>query len=395
MNPIEEIRRSYDEGRPLPGLAYRDAGIFEAEAETLFRESWISVACGQNLPERGDLFPVRITGQSLLVLRDGEGEIRVFYNLCRHRGAALADTPCRTRAGRIVCPYHGWSYGLDGQFLAAPHYHRGENAGQPSSEERAGLGLLPVRTAVWRDIVFVNLSGEAPLFEDFIRPLHERLAHWTESELRPHSSDEYEIQANWKLAAENFIDTYHLPILHSQIGGGFSGVLKSEDVEVSDDVVGVVMPDGYGDGSGQQDSPLPRFSDLRADERLRIEVFSVFPNTLILVEPDCQQVIVLRPQVPGVTLETFANYLVSDASQSENLAKPRDEMQQSSLEINDQDAALLARLHLTRSMDVGGKTQLTQAWDQTNGRFQRIWARKLLAGLHAERGMADRSGVSG
>ncbi len=105
--------------------------------------------------------------------------------------------------------------------------------------------------------------------------------------------------------------------------------------------------------------------------------------------------IVLRPQAPGVTLETFANYLVSDASQSENLAKSRDELQQSALEINDQDAALLASLHLTRSMDVGGKTQLAQAWDRTNGRFQRIWARKLLADLDAERSKADSSGVSG
>ncbi len=131
----------------------------------------------------------------------------------------------------------------------------------------------------------------------------------------------------------------------------------------------------------RQESPLPRFSGLGAGEALRIEVFSVFPNTLILVEPDNQQVIVLRPQSPGVTHETFANYLVSDASQTGDLAKMRDEYYRSAIEINDQDAALLASLQSTRSMDVGGETQLTQAWDQTVQRFQRIWARKLLTGL--------------
>jgi phenylpropionate dioxygenase-like ring-hydroxylating dioxygenase large terminal subunit len=237
-----------------------------------------------------------------------------------------------------------------------------------------------VRSAVWRDIVFVNVSGDAPPFEDFIRPLDERMSRWTATELWPLCSDEYEVRANWKLAAENFLDVYHLPVVHSQLGGGFAGALTSEDVEISDDIVGVVMPDGYGEGSGQADSPLPRFSGLGPGDRLRIEVFAVFPNTLILVEPEFQQVIVLRPQAPGVTHETFANYLVSEASASEELAKVRDEAACASVEVNDQDAALLASLQQTRSMDVGGDTQLNQAWDQTVRRFQRIWARKLLAG---------------
>jgi phenylpropionate dioxygenase-like ring-hydroxylating dioxygenase large terminal subunit len=111
---------------------------------------------------------------------------------------------------------------------------------------------------------------------------------------------------------------------------------------------------------------------------VRIEVFAIFPNTLILVEPDFQQVIVLRPQDPGVTQETFANYLATEASASGDLAKEREESARSSVEINDQDAALLTSLQRTRSMDVGGDTQLSQAWDLTVQRFQRMWARKLL-----------------
>ena len=100
-SPIDEIRNRDRDGRPLPGVAYRDEGIFAAEVETLLRDTWISVACGQNVAERGDLFPVRIAGQSLLVVRDADDEIRAFYNLCRHRGAPLADAKCRARAERI------------------------------------------------------------------------------------------------------------------------------------------------------------------------------------------------------------------------------------------------------------------------------------------------------
>ncbi len=379
-NPFEQIRCCYDDGELLPGLAYRDDEVFAAESETILRDGWTSVACGQNVARCGDLFPVRIAGQSLLILRDDDDTIRVFYNLCRHRGAPLADVQCSARAGRITCPYHAWSYGLDGELLSAPHFHR-EASGAPSDAERGEFALLSIRTAVWRDIVFVNLSGNAPPFEAFIRPLDERLARWTPSELRPLSSDEYEIRANWKLTAENFLDGYHLPIVHPQIGNGFGSLQDAEDLEISDDIMGIVFPQFYAEDPEQVSSPLPDFPDLGENDRHSVEAFVIFPNTLILVEPDNQQVIVLRPQAPDLTIETFANYVVSDASQSEELAKDRDELYQSAIEINDQDASLLARLQMTRAMDVGVHTHLTQAWDQTNQRFQRLWGNRLLASV--------------
>ena len=379
MDPFSEIRACYEAGRVMPGLAYRDPDVYEAEVAQIFRTGWISVACGQNVPNSGDLFPVRIAGQSLFVARDEENRVRVFYNLCRHRGAGLVDEPCHVEGGRIACPYHGWTFGVDGRFKSAPHLHRDEKRGPPNPTEMDRLGLMPVRSAVWRDIVFVNLSGDAKPFEDFIRPLADRLTHWTESELRPLCSDEYEIQSNWKFAVENFLDIYHLPVLHSQAGLSFDDALSTEDVEVSDDIIGFVMPQGYGADSGLAELLLPRFPGLGEDEQQRLELFSIFPNTLLIVEPENSQVIVLRPQSAGVTSETFANYVVSDASQAESLADERAELRRESLEINDQDARLLAGLQQSRSMDVGGDTQPAEAWDITPQRFQRIWARKLLA----------------
>jgi choline monooxygenase len=290
------------------------------------------------------------------------------------------DEPCEARGGRIRCPYHAWTFGIDGRLKSAPHLHRTAKEGPLDPAEADRLGLIPVRSAVWRDIVFVNLSGDAKPFADFIRPLADRLTPWTESELRPLCTDEYEIQANWKLTAENFIDVYHLPIVHSELPGGFNGALAAEDIEVSDDIIGLVMTEGYGEGSGQADWLLPRFPGLREDKRLRVEIFSIFPNTLILVEPDCSQVIVLRPQSASVTTETFANYIVSDASLTESMAEERAELRRDALKVNDQDAELLAGLQLARSMDVGGDTQPSEEWDVTIQRFQRIWARKMLAG---------------
>lgn len=381
MDQLSKIRACHEAGRVLPGLAYRDPDVFEAEFEGIFRTSWISIACGQNVPNAGDLFPVRIAGQSLFAARDEEGRVRVFYNLCRHRGARLVAEPCHARSGRITCPYHAWTFGVDGKFKSAPHFHRDEARDSLDQTEADGLGLISIRSAVWRDIVFINLSGDAEPFEDFIRPVADRLTHWTESELRPLCSDEYEIKADWKLVAENFLDAYHLPVLHP-VEGGFRDALLTEDVELSDDIVGLVMPEGYGfaENSAFPAWTLPRFPDLSEDEKQQVVLFSIFPNTLILVESDNSQVMVLRPQGAGLTSETFANYVVSDAAQEESHADERAELRRSSLEINDQDVDLLAGLQQSRSMDVGGDTQLCEAWDATPQRFQRIWARQLLAG---------------
>jgi choline monooxygenase len=377
--PWGSIRRCAEGVGVLPGSAYADAVVYRAEAD-LFRRHWVSVACGQNVPEPGDTFPLRIHDQSLLVVRGEQGELRVFYNLCRHRGARLVDAPCRVAGARIRCPYHAWSYHLDGRLASAPHFYRGAQAGGPDAEEAAQRGLLPLRSAVWRDVVFVNLSGDAPPFEEVIRPLDERMAHWPAEELSPLSSDEVDLPADWKLAAENFVDAYHLAVVHPEIGGGFSGALESEDLVISPGILGISMPQGYGEGSGQEKSPLPRFSRLAEDQRLRVEAFCVFPNTLILVEPDNQQVIVLRPQAPGITHQTFANYLVSEASQAPELADARAELYRSAVEINEQDRKLLTGLQQARSMDVSEFLRPAAAWDDSNLRFQRLWAREFLAG---------------
>jgi len=379
MDQFAEIRACDEAGRTLPGLAYRDPDIYQAEVEGIFRTGWISVTCGQNVPNSGDLFPIRIAGQSLFVARDEEDRLRVFYNICRHRGMRLVDEPCHARGGRISCPYHAWTFGVDGQFKSAPHLHRDEKRGPLSQAEMDPLGLISIRSAVWRDIVFVNLSGDAKPFEDFIRPLAERISHWTESELRPLCTDEYEVQANWKLAAENFLDVYHLPVVHPQEGEGFGSALATDDVGVSENIIGVVMLEGVEPEAGLEESLLPRFPGLQEDEQERLEIFSIFPNTLLIVEPDCSQVIVLRPQSAGVTEETFANYVVTEASLAEPLAEERAELREASVKINDQDVNLLAGLQQSRSMDVGGDTKPSKAWDTTSQRFQRIWARKLLA----------------
>jgi len=182
-------------------------------------------------------------------------------------------------------------------------------------------------------------------------------------------SREYCINANWKLAAENFLDGYHLPKVHPQLGGGIVGALCSEDIKLSDDIFGFAMTAGYGPDNDVDDPDMPVFKSLPSEKYLYIEVYCIFPNTLILVERDGQQVITLRPQTAGITHETFADYMpgkpVNEAERQEIL-----EFSQS---VNDQDEILLNNMQISRSMDVSEQTQMSSAWDQAPAWFQKAW----------------------
>ena len=376
---LEEVRRFLDGERPLPGQVFRDEDIFRDETKRIFSREWVSVTCAQNVANPGDVFPVHVAGYALLVVRDKKNQVRVFYNMCTHRGAALATEPCHARGGLLSCPYHGWVFSLDGSLAGAPFLNQSKENPRASKEDLEGRGLVPVRSVVWRDVVFVDVSGDAQPFEEMIAPLDEHLEPWTAEELYPLSTNEYTAQVNWKLAAENFVDAYHLPVVHSQICPTFEGALEQRSMILSDRIAGMLMPAGYGSDKGTgADSPLPVFSGLKEDQKSRVEAFFIFPNTLLLVEADYQQVIVLRPQGAGLLHETFASYLVSEQAFAEELQALRDETDRASMEINDQDIALLEELQKSRSMPAADHTSLATEWDQTVSAFQKTWARAFL-----------------
>ena len=159
----------------LPPGAYMDPDLFEHEQSHAFVNSWVSIAVGQQVPEPGDILPVEVAGQPLIITRAPDSSIHVFFNVCRHRGFRLVDKPCQRRNGLITCPYHTWSYQLNGEFQTAPYWDRTAGSA-PEASTRAGLSLRPVRFAFWFDTIFVNLSGDAPPFDEVIAPLAARWA---------------------------------------------------------------------------------------------------------------------------------------------------------------------------------------------------------------------------
>ena len=211
---LAAFRRPSSPARGLPPMAYRDPAFWRAECETIFLRNWVCVGFAHDLAKAGDAVPITIAGQSLLILRNRAGAIRVFHNICRHRCLTLVDAP--KNLGKLIrCPYHAWAYDLDGALRASPHFG-GTDTHTPDGFDPAQNGLAPVRSHVWLDWIFVNLSGDAPEFEDYAAPLINRLDGIDFTKLAPIGMLDFGvIDTNWKLVMENFIEPYHVQFVHS------------------------------------------------------------------------------------------------------------------------------------------------------------------------------------
>ena len=201
--------------RGLPAAAYTSEAIFALENERIFAESWVFTALAHELAQPGDVVPATVAGKPVLLVRDDDGEVRAFHNVCRHRCLKLVEEPGNVGPA-IQCPYHSWTYKLDGTLHIAPYFGGHDPRAVPAGFDKAQHGLVPVRVATWHDWIFVNLSGDAPPLEDVVAPLQSQFGGLDLSRMQHVVTvDLGEIAANWKLLMENFIEPYHVPFVHA------------------------------------------------------------------------------------------------------------------------------------------------------------------------------------
>jgi len=198
----------------LPGEAYTDAGFLRTEFATLFRDNWVFVAFAHHLPRPGDVRPVQAAGLPLVLVRDSVGEVRAFHNVCRHRNLKLVDAA--GNCGKLIrCPYHSWSYDLCGALKNAPYFGGGMRE-LPAGFASDDYGLQPVHCRTWQDWVFVNFAGRPRPFDAYLAPLLRQLGDIDISAYEPLLTLEFgEVECNWKLLMENFIEPYHVQFVHS------------------------------------------------------------------------------------------------------------------------------------------------------------------------------------
>ncbi len=232
MRPLRDIVESYNAADPLdhaytiPASWYTDPRIAELERECVFGGTWQVVARSDQLRRPGTYITTQLAGEPILLVCDNSGVLRGFYNVCRHHAAAVMTEP-EGHASIFRCPYHGWSYGLDGSLKGAPEFEG------VCGFDRSQNGLLPLRVETWEQFVFVQLNPKALPLADFIGKLGERIAPLPLASLHFFERRSYTLNCNWKVFVDNYLDGgYHVPHLHK----GLNSVLdyKEYTIETED-----------------------------------------------------------------------------------------------------------------------------------------------------------------
>jgi glycine betaine catabolism A len=282
MTTFYKTTESYQQGaRTLPGRYYTAAEVAGQERERIFRRRWVCVGRAAELAEPGDFKVVEIAGESIIVLRDQEGTPRAFYNVCRHRGTQLCEAATGRLSETIQCPYHAWTYKLDGQLIGAPHMN--EVAGFEKRDYP--LHTLPLET--WEGFLFVTLSPEPSAFAETFAPLATRFSRFHLPSLRAVRKIVYEVQANWKLIMQNYSECLHCPTIHPELSTKLPYTSGANDLVEGPFLGGYMQikePNESATMSGRA-CGLP-LGDLSADDRHRAFYYTLFPTMMLSVHPD-------------------------------------------------------------------------------------------------------------
>lgn len=315
---LSEVTRPVNVARGLPNAHYIDDAVYAEERETVLFNNWAGIGFAKDVLEAGDAMPVDFMGMPLLILRDQDGVMKVFQNTCRHRGMILIREKSNIR-GTIRCPYHSWCYGLDGALRSTPH------AGGPGVNihediKRNELGLFEIRSHVYMGVVFANISGKADAFDVVHADLLERWKDFDQPML--HSGDDsslkLEVKCNWKLAVENYCESYHLPWVHP----GLNSYSRLEDhyhLEERDKYSGQGTL-VYRQLKGGNDQVFPDFANLPDKWDTGGEYVAIYPNVLLGVQRDHTFAIILEPKAKDNTLEHIEIFYANETALSSEYA---------------------------------------------------------------------------
>jgi Rieske 2Fe-2S family protein len=238
---VKEPTREEPIRMTLPGAAYHSAETYEIDRERVFFRNWLYVGRTERVPRPGSWLRADIAGESLLIVRGHDEQLRGFYNVCRHRGSQLCDGQQGEVRTHLRCPYHAWGYALDGKLAITPLI-------EPDEIDRENRSLWPVHVEVWEGFVFVNLSREEP------QPLREALGSQEEDilamarvglgELRIGHVSTVDVQANWKIVLENYNECLHCPTVHPELVAVVPAYRKGSVVETGREDGGVTLADG-------------------------------------------------------------------------------------------------------------------------------------------------------
>jgi len=276
---LDAVLRPVELARNLPGGLYLEPDVFALECETIFATGWNCVGRVEDFERVGGFLSTEVAGSPVLVVRGEDDQLRAFHNVCRHRGACLTEDESGV-ARSFRCNYHAWTYGTEGQLLAAP-----------LMDERADFeitehGLASIRLDTWGGFVFVNLDDEAAALAEAMSGFPDLERYGLESLRRAHSVT-YDVAANWKVLCENYSECYHCALVHPQLNrvtdfrsGGESFVGASFNGGP------MALKEGYTTLSTTGQRQYPEIDGINDSDRKQVQYLHLYPSFLIGLAPD-------------------------------------------------------------------------------------------------------------
>jgi phenylpropionate dioxygenase-like ring-hydroxylating dioxygenase large terminal subunit len=289
------VRKPLLEAETLPRWCYTSEAFHAGEVERIFLKMWCFVGRLDELPNPGDYMAVDLPGGPILIMRARDGVVRAFANTCRHRGAKLLDGRGNCRSG-VVCPYHSWTYGLDGRLAGAP------NMAKTLGFDKAHYGLEPIRLDHWAGFMFVNFAKDGPTLLEQLGDMPQQLGPYRLDDMVCVKRLDFEVKCNWKFLLENALESYHTATVHRET----LGEQWAEDVETTGDWRAIFLP---GEKSvsvlpGEM-PPFPRIDGLNGRAAGGTYFTAVFPSTQFACAVDSMWWLRIYPKGPGVTLHNF------------------------------------------------------------------------------------------
>jgi phenylpropionate dioxygenase-like ring-hydroxylating dioxygenase large terminal subunit len=292
LSALTELRANvaqpFERARAMPKSVYTSPDFAEAERQHIFAKEWLCAGRADALANPGDYLTMEIAGEPIIILRDREGTLRGMSNVCRHRMSTLLEGRGNVRS--IVCPYHAWTYNLDGSLRGAPAMALNEGF---CKEE---VKLPPVRVEDWLGWIMVTLNPDAPSPQMALKDVENLVGYLDMASYRETFRETFRWATNWKVLAENFMESYHLPVCHEGTIGGTVDLLK------------MTCPEGFPSFNYhyimKNDSlPLtlahPSNSTLQGDQRRITWLLSIYPALLITLTPGYFWYLSLTPDGPG------------------------------------------------------------------------------------------------
>lgn len=297
-----------EDSQSLPAWIYSDPDFFALEREKIFLPAWHLVCHLSDIPNAGDYHCFSICGELAIVVRGKDGRVRAFHNVCRHRAARLLDGESGNCGGRIVCPYHAWTYQLDGALTGVPYLDDYENF------ERREHALTPIEIDAFAGFVFIRFRAGGPSLASYLSPIAEELAIYRTQEMRPLRKVGARIrEVNWKNATDNYVDALHIRVAHN----GLNGLLGDSYTLTIDRGATKIFSEIQTSRMAKASNAayckfLPRAEHLPEERQKMWTYYKLWPSLMFDVYPDQVDFMQFIPLTPTTCLSRECAYALND-----------------------------------------------------------------------------------